>query len=102
MDNITKLLLLSLLFFFLGLFFWPLIIISALLYFVYLQALKQEIVNTSNAPACPSCLSRHYLVFPKGNKWIFSLKGFVKCSITEYQCQSCQYQWKTYEIEDYD
>ena len=101
MDNKQKLLLLVYFFLLLGLIFWPLLIISVILFRLYLQAKILEESAPTGPLKCPDCQSRRYLVFPRGSKMKFSRLRFTKCSVTEFRCQDCQFEWTIYEVEDY-
>ena len=101
MNNKYKLLLLAYFFLLLSLLLWPALIISVILFRLYLHAKMLEESAPTGPLKCPDCQSRRYLVFPRRSKMRFLKLRFTKCSVTEFRCQDCQFEWIIYEVEDY-
>jgi len=60
-------------------------------------------VQGSNQRRCPSCGSRHYIVYPRGSKFGFAFPArFVKVTKTDLHCQDCGRNWSITETDERD
>lgn len=117
MSNITKLLLLSFVLYFVSAlcFSYDYLIIIALgvvlrligmlAFIVWLLIFIRAIENVtaSQLRCCPSCLSRHYIANVRGSRFGFAFPArWVKKTRTDFRCQDCGHDWSINEEEERD
>ncbi|MFA5134434.1 MAG: hypothetical protein WC505_01445 [Patescibacteria group bacterium] len=84
---------------------WLLVAASSLAFTIWFLLVIGVIADVEK-PAqrcCPSCGSRHYLVYPRGSKFGFAFPArFVKVAKTDFHCQACGFEWSMTEIDEHD
>ncbi|MFH1207408.1 MAG: hypothetical protein V1668_02265 [Patescibacteria group bacterium] len=78
-------------------------LIGAFLFIIWVSYLLGIVTSipATNQRRCPSCQSRHYVVYPRGSKFGFAFPmRFVKVTKTDFHCQSCGTDWSITEADE--
>jgi hypothetical protein len=80
-------------------------LVSLAMYLVWLSLLLGALSQHSRTiqRCCPACLSRHYIIYPRGTGFGFAFPArFVKVTRTDFHCQNCGADWSMAEAVEHD